>query len=294
MSRPFQPSGMRGAERARTLPSASSADDVVGQVDRSCRPSSSRRHVLDLVGLAAASRRSGALGGEEREAHRRRRSRARRRCSSSASITPSLSLTFAPPSTATNGRLGCVEQAEQHLDLLGEQPAGGRRQHARRTDDRRVRRGARRRTRRRRTRRRPSTRLADERRVVGLLAGVEAQVLEQLDARAPARPSRARDRRHRVASGSGSPFGRPRWLHVDDVRRRARCSHSIVGSAARMRKSSVIAAVRRSGHVEVGAQQHPLAVRPAARSSRLRVIRRLTSWLAAPDDAATRSTRRFE
>ena len=33
-------------------------------------------------------------------------------------MTPSLSLTLAPPSTATNGRFGCVAQAEQHLDLL--------------------------------------------------------------------------------------------------------------------------------------------------------------------------------
>ena len=37
--------------------------------------------------------------------------------SSSASMTPSLSLTLAPPSTATNGRFGLVAQAEQDLDL---------------------------------------------------------------------------------------------------------------------------------------------------------------------------------
>ena len=43
--------------------------------------------------------------------------------SSSASITPSLSLTLAPPSTATNGRVGVVEQSrDEHLDLAVQQP----------------------------------------------------------------------------------------------------------------------------------------------------------------------------
>ena len=82
--------------------------------------------------------------------------------------------------------------------------------------------------------------MADERGVVALLAGVEAQVLQQLDA-----GRQLGEARRAPASieyfGSGLPFGRPRWLAVDDAGRRARCSHSIVGSAARMRKSSVIA-----------------------------------------------------
>ena len=40
-------------------------------------------------------------------------------------MTPSLSLTLAPPRTATNGRAGSLRSAEQHLDLPGQQPAGG-------------------------------------------------------------------------------------------------------------------------------------------------------------------------
>ena len=42
-------------------------------------------------------------------------------------MTPSLSLTLAPPSTATNGRFGFVAQPEQHLDLALQQPAHRRR-----------------------------------------------------------------------------------------------------------------------------------------------------------------------
>ena len=50
--------------------------------------------------------------------------------SSSASMTPSLSETLAPPSTATNGRFGSFAQAEQDLDLPLQQPAHRRRQRA--------------------------------------------------------------------------------------------------------------------------------------------------------------------
>ena len=91
---------------------------------------SRRRHCVDLLGLAPASRR------------RRCPARARNvnaiappmssvsQRSSSASITPSLSLTLAPPSTATNGRVGVVgQQPRQHLDLAVQQPARRRRQH---------------------------------------------------------------------------------------------------------------------------------------------------------------------
>ena len=47
-------------------------------------------------------------------------------------------------------------------------------------------------------------------------------------------------------------------------------SHSMVGSAARIRKSSVIAAVVVERHVEVGADQDPLAAQIAER--RLQIL----------------------
>ena len=43
--------------------------------------------------------------------------------------------------------------------------------------------------------------------------------------------------------GSGAPFGRPKWLHATTAAPWSR-SHWIVGSAARMRRSSVIAPSR--------------------------------------------------
>ena len=48
--------------------------------------------------------------------------------SSRASMTPSLSLTLAPPRTATNGPLRVVAQPEQDLDLALQQAARRRRQ----------------------------------------------------------------------------------------------------------------------------------------------------------------------
>ncbi len=99
-----------------------------GQVDRSPSASSSAPAGLDLVGLAQRVADRVALGGEEREAHAAADDRARRRRSSSASMTPSLSLTLEPPRIATNGRLRVGAQAEEDLDLRGQQAAGGRRQ----------------------------------------------------------------------------------------------------------------------------------------------------------------------
>ena len=102
-----------------------------------------------------------------------------------------------------------------------------------------------------------------ERRVVGRLAGVEAHVLEQQDvavAPAPPRPARRPRRRSRRTRrparraarpgarapaparrpGSGAPFGRPRCEQRITRAPRSR-SAAIVGSAARMRVSSLIA-----------------------------------------------------
>ena len=59
--------------------------------------------------------------------------------SSSAPITPSLSLTLAPPSTPTNGCFGSSSSAGEHLDLAEQQAAARARQDRRRADDRRVR-----------------------------------------------------------------------------------------------------------------------------------------------------------
>ena len=68
----------------------------------------------------------------------------------------------------------------------------------------------------------PVDELGDERRVVALLARIEAQVLEQLDAGSQlGQPGP--NGIHRVRS-SGLPFGRPRWLGGDDGRARARAA----------------------------------------------------------------------
>ena len=78
-----------------------------------------------------------------------------------------------------------------------------------------------------------------------LLARVEAQVLQQLDA--GGQLGKARPTGSIEYFGSGSPFGRPRWLtHMTTSAPRS-VSHSIVGNAARMRKSSVIVRRRRAG-----------------------------------------------
>ena len=112
-------------------------------------------------------------------------------------MTLSLSLTFEPPSTATNGRVGCSRQAEQHLDLGGEEATGGAGQVLRGPDDGRV--GA--------VRRAEGVvhvgveavdEPRDEGRVVALLPRVEAQVLEQLDPRGQLGEAGA-DRGHGVA-----------------------------------------------------------------------------------------------
>ena len=100
-----------------------------------------------------------------------------------------------------------------------------------------------------------------EGRVVGRLAGVEAQVLEQQHVavaqfghgvlgdppmqspdhatRAPSRSARRSRTGSSDAAGSGAPFGRPRCAHRITRAPRSR-SAAIVGSAARMRVSSAM------------------------------------------------------
>ena len=130
--------------------------------------------------------------------------------------------------------------------------------------------------------------LLHERRVVGLLARVEAQVLEQLDA--------GRQLGQHACGpgsieyfGSGLPFGRPRWVHAVTVGALLG-SHSMVGSAARMRKSSTIAPSR-DRDVEVGAEQDPATVDVAEVLERREPTRR---YLFAAPTISARSTRRFE
>ena len=95
-------------------------------------------------------------------------------------MTPSLSLTFTPPRIADERALRFVEQTAEHFDLAREQPARGRGQDRRRSDNRRVRAV------------RSAERVVDvdvaqlhqvgrEGRVVRFFAGVEAQVLDHCD-----------------------------------------------------------------------------------------------------------------
>ena len=92
---------------------------------------------------------------------------------------------------------GVLAQAREHLDLLGQEAPGGRGQRARRPDDRRVRtvRGAERVV---DVGVHALDQAGDERRVVGLLTRVEAQVLQELDARRQLGQP-IPDRLHRVA-----------------------------------------------------------------------------------------------
>ena len=188
--------------------------------------------------------------------------------------------------------LRVVAQAEQHLDLLLQQQPHRRRQRLRRPDDRGVGAVRRRRTRRRRRRRCRRPAAATNCRVVALLARVEAQVLQQLDAgRQLGEP--CPHRRPSSTSGSACPSaGRGGWRTT--TWRRGSVSHSIVGSAARMRKSSVITPVVERD-VEVGAHEHPLAADVAEVVERgdARLISFLRSATLPPAYSVV-STRRLE
>ena len=192
----------------------------------------------------------------------RRRSGSRRPPRRARSSTPILSDTLAPPTMATNGRSGdsSSRRAPRARAAAAGRPlraAGARRPRSRRA------RGARRRTRRSRRRRRaPRARARTPGR--SPLARVEAQVLEQQHvavARASATaclgraPRRSRRRRRRAcrAARRGAAAHRLQRVRRDRARPwagrgasrgstrapRARAASSIVGSAARMRVSSV-------------------------------------------------------
>ena len=296
MSRPIQPSGRR-VPNWRTSPPARVADlapgpsgDVGRQVDRACR-----------CRAAAGRCRPGRARSSEspiecpcaarKVKHMPPPMTSASATSSRASMTPSLSLTLAPPRTATNGRRGWSRSAEEHLDLLRQQPTRRAGQGLRRADDRGV---------------GPVRRAEgvvdvgvlaldqprDERRVVALLARVEAQVLEQLDA--------GRQLGQRARTGSieycrvGLALGPAEVAARRDRARRALTSHSIVGSAARMRRSSVISPSS-SGTLKSARTQHPLARRRRRRSSRRGSFESVGASAGSQRRrSSARSTRRFE
>ncbi len=143
-------------------------------------------------------------------------------------------------------------------------------------------RGGRRRT--RRPRRRPDRRRASATKA-GSLASSPGSKRRFSSRSTPGASSAKRARTGAIEYvGSGLPFGRPRWLHAVTWAPCA-CSHAIVGSAARMRKSSVIRS-RLQRHVEVGPQQDPLAARAAAgpRAPEGHVLRVLRPGLRSADE----------
>ena len=181
---------------------------------------------------------------------------------SSASITLSLSLTFEPPSTATNGRGGVLAQAEQHLDLRRQQPARRRGHELRRADDRGVRavRGAERVV-------DVGVDALDQRRHEGRVVAVSPGSKRRFSSSST--PGASSARRARIGAteyfGSGAPFGRPRWVAVTTVaprslqpvdRRQGGADAEVVGDGP--------VVVERD--VEVGAQQDALAVQVAERA----------------------------
>ncbi len=151
---------------------------------------------LDLIGLEERIADRGPLRGQEREAHRathhERVDDGQERVDHSQLVADLRSAQHRDERVAR-----MVTHAEQHLDLTCEQAAGSARQRARRTDDRGV---------------GPvrgaegvvdidilaGDQLLDELRVACLLAGIEPQVLEQLDGGCQLRKPRSHGS-HRVA-----------------------------------------------------------------------------------------------
>ena len=228
------------------------ADDVLGQQDLAGR----RGGAWQLSTWSSSSRLSPIcmpLGLEEREAH-------------AAADEDAVDLVeqglddaelVADLGAAEHGDerpLRVVEEAAEDLDLLGQEAAGGGRERLRRADDAGV--GA------------VGgaegivdvevvalDELGDEGGVVALLARVEAQVLEQLDAAERARRA-ACGRAPSSTSASGLPLGRPRWLQAVTLARPCRAATGWWagrrGCGGR-RRSSPSGPMR---DVEVGAEEH--------------------------------------
>ena len=222
MSRPIHPSGISTPSWRTSPPAAGSPilppgpsavmswGTVMGAPESSSAPAG-----VDLVGLEQAGADVVALGGQEGEAHAAADDEAVGHARAARSITPSLSLTFDPPEHDHEGPTRVVAQRQQHLDLAGQQPPGRAGQEPRRADDRGVGpvRGA--------------EGVVDvgvltldqplhEGRIVGRLTRVEAQVLEQLDARRQLGQALARPARPSTGDRA-RPSGRPRWVQAVTV-----------------------------------------------------------------------------
>ena len=215
--------------------------------------------------------------------------------SSRALITPSLSDTFDPPRMATNGRGGSLRRPSRTSTSSRQQPAGGRGQRAGRPDDRGVGpvRGAEGVV---HVAVEPVDEAGDEGGVVRLLAGVEAQVLGQLDAGAAARrggparrPSSSGGRARPSAAPGGSRPRSGRALRLQPLERgQGGADAQVVGDLAALHR-----------HVEVDPDEHRAALdgrqvlEDGDAEDRHRRAPAYFDWLARPT-ISTRSTRRFE
>ena len=154
--------------------------------------------------------------------------------------TPSLSATFAPPTTTTNGRSGVSRRLAEDFDLSGQQPPGGRGKPRRRADDRGV---------------RP---VRGPERVVDVARPGPSRARARRPGRSPPRPASKRrfssSSTPGISSSSACPdrlqtegrvrlaLGRPRWVQAVTDRAVLDAASASVGSAARMRKSSATTA----------------------------------------------------
>ena len=163
MSRPIQPSGMVGAElahvaaggRVADLPAGAQGGDVGGQPDGRAAVEE-RLAGGDHVVLAERRADVVALGALRKVKHMPPPMSTSSATPRSASITLSLSLTFEPPSTATNGRVGCSRRPRSTSTSAARSRPAALGRCCGRPDDRARGRGAtprRRRSRRRRSRR---------------------------------------------------------------------------------------------------------------------------------------------
>ena len=242
-----------------------------------CRGRASRRGARRtastcVLGVGGERRRGDDVG---RQQHRRRRTGSRRgppRPSSRRSAprrpapprcwsTPSLSSTFAPPETITNGRSTspsslprCASSSSEQQPRVGGQQAGdalGRGVRAMRRAEGVV-----------HVEVAALGELAGEALVVLRLARVEARVLEHVGSRS-SRQQLGEPRPRRAPSGtsarSSSVFGRPRCEQTRISRAPPSSSSCSVGSDARMRVSSATSPSFERD-VEVGADQDDLPV----------------------------------
>ncbi len=131
-SRPIQPSGTStpssacgGRRRPRSAPRARGRRQAQLGARRRVVEHTARR--LEILVRGTATRRPRGPAPSGTGSTSRRRSAPRRHARRKASSTPILSVTFAPPTIATSGRGGSARIAADRLDLALEQQAGGAR-----------------------------------------------------------------------------------------------------------------------------------------------------------------------